>query len=164
MYSAANSDMVALGDDDDEDEDDEMGHGDYVVAPPATSGCSAQLVFYTEPGQPDRWLLSLRRSHLDHSADCTGTFFAIQSQRKKDGRAPLLFRANITLLVRHSVWVRVYRGVGGVDSAFLSAFPFLITLSINPTYPTHHSCSGSSGSRSKIPRSGSAPLPSTGRW
>ena len=129
--------MVALGDDDDEDEDDEIGHGDYVVAPPATSGCSAQLVFYTEPGQSDRWLLSLRRSHLDHSADCTGTFFAIQSQRKKDGRAPLLFRANVTLLVRHRVWVQVCRGKGGVDSASLSAFPFLITLSINPTYPTH---------------------------
>lgn len=77
-----------------------MRQGDYVVAPPASSGCSAQLVFCTEPGQPDRWLLSLRGSHLEHSAECRGTFFGIQSQRKVDGRAPLLFRANMTLLVR----------------------------------------------------------------
>lgn len=62
--------------------------------------CKVQLVFQSEPGNRQRWLLDERRSHYEHSEDCLGTFASIQAKRKQNNQPPLAFRANVTLLVR----------------------------------------------------------------
>jgi len=138
-YSKANSNTAAMavGEEEGEEEDDDeewMGHGDNIAAPPGRPACCAQLVFYTEPGQPDRWLLNDRLSVLQHSKECRGTYMTIQSQRKKDGRAPLLFRANITLLVRHDVRGWVWAECRGCVFSCLFSLPDHI---IHPPTSTH---------------------------
>ena len=83
---------------DEEESDEEEGAAAAVAA--GEPACKMQLVFCSEPGQPDRWLLHKGRSHFEHSASCRGAFYTIQAERKEKDARPLKFRANISLLVR----------------------------------------------------------------
>jgi hypothetical protein len=83
---------------DEEESDEEEGAAAAVAA--GEPACKMQLVFYSQPGQPDRWLLHKGRSHFEHSASCRGAFCTFHAERKVKGTRPLKFRANVSLLVR----------------------------------------------------------------
>lgn len=81
-----------------EESDEEEGAAAAVAA--GEPACKMQVVFCSEPGQPDRWLLHKGRSHFEHSASCRGAFYTIHAERKERGERALKFRANVSLLVR----------------------------------------------------------------
>lgn len=59
-----------------------------------------QLVFVSEPGDKEKWLLSEKCSVFDHSDACALAFDLLQAQRKSKGKPPVEFRYNKHELVR----------------------------------------------------------------